>query len=251
MKSIAVGSHGDIWFGTYGGVYRFDGKIWTIYTPEDGLGLERRYIHGIAVESNGDIWCGTDCVLQRFDGEKWTSYFEVEGIAETISIAPDGTLWFLTHGYGVYKFDGEKWTAYTTADGLADNRVESIAFDHNGNIWFGTIRGISRYEPLQTFVETLDLSYSEIAIAGNYPNPFNPDTIIEFVSPYDSVVNLIVYNIIGQKVCTLLSENVTTGRHSIRWDGKNEQGQDVSSGVYIAGLKSGSTRVSHQMLLVR
>lgn len=76
------------------------------------------------------------------------------------------------------------------------------------------------------------------ALRGNYPNPFNPKTLISFALPKTSRVSLEIYNILGQKVRTLLNENMEAGYQSVEWDGTDDGGVGVSSGVYLYKLKA-------------
>ncbi len=85
----------------------------------------------------------------------------------------------------------------------------------------------------------------------NYPNPFNPTTVIEFSLPQDSFVSLIIYNIMGQIVRELISDNFRANTHSIIWDGKDDNGTSVSSGIYISKLVSGEHESISKMLLVK
>ena len=70
----------------------------------------------------------------------------------------------------------------------------------------------------------------------NYPNPFNPSTTIDYILPKDSDVNISIFNIKGQKVRTLVKNSFQKGKHSIVWNGKNDAGKSVSSGVYFYKL---------------
>jgi hypothetical protein len=88
-------------------------------------------------------------------------------------------------------------------------------------------------------------------LKGNYPNPFNPETVIKFYLPQDSKVNLRVYNILGQVVHTLVDEPLAAGDHSVTWNGKNEQGRDVASGVYFYRIQAGSFESIQKMTLLR
>jgi len=67
----------------------------------------------------------------------------------------------------------------------------------------------------------------------NYPNPFNPETAIKYQLPRTSKVNLTIYNILGQKIKTLVDEEKQAGFYSVIWDGTNNIGIKVSSGIYI------------------
>ena len=71
------------------------------------------------------------------------------------------------------------------------------------------------------------------ALAQNYPNPFNPTTTIEYALPFASEVRLEIYNILGQRVKLLVSGEQLPGYYEVRWDGRNEAGNSVSSGMYV------------------
>jgi hypothetical protein len=72
---------------------------------------------------------------------------------------------------------------------------------------------------------------------GNYPNPFNPSTNISFFIPADDNVEIIIYDILGIKVKSLLSERLNTGAHNISWNGKNDYGSQLTSGIYLYRIK--------------
>ena len=84
------------------------------------------------------------------------------------------------------------------------------------------------------------------SLSQNYPNPFNPSTTIEFALPQDSHVQLDVYNILGQKVMTLLNEVRQTGYHSVRLDGTN-----LASGVYLYRLSAGTQTFMKKFILMK
>ncbi len=86
----------------------------------------------------------------------------------------------------------------------------------------------------------------------NYPNPFNPTTTIEFSIQNDSKVELIIYNIKGQKIKTLANNDFAKGSHSIIWNGDNVSGKSISSGVYLYKLNvNGKTEVMKKCLLLK
>jgi hypothetical protein len=88
-------------------------------------------------------------------------------------------------------------------------------------------------------------------LSDNYPNPFNPSTMINYGVPKNGTVSLIVYNILGQRVRTLVNAPMTAGRYSIAWDGRNEAGSVLSSGVYFYRLQAGATALVKKMLLLK
>ena len=89
--------------------------------------------------------------------------------------------------------------------------------------------------------DTTDNSHSTPGIPNairisNYPNPFNPNTTIDFYLPEPGDVTLEVFNIKGQRVKTLINEHKETGSHNIVWNGTDQNGRFVSSGVYFYRL---------------
>lgn len=85
----------------------------------------------------------------------------------------------------------------------------------------------------------------------NYPNPFNPATTIRFDIPQEGVAELSIYNMLGQRVRHLLKGSLPPGRYDIIWDGRNEAGQTVASGVYLYRLRIGRFVATRKMVLVR
>ncbi len=79
---------------------------------------------------------------------------------------------------------------------------------------------------------------ADFALLPNYPNPFNPETNLRYVLPVRSRVLLEIYNPLGQKVRTLVQQEQTAGVHEVRWNGLNQEGQPVSSGVYLVRLQA-------------
>lgn len=81
---------------------------------------------------------------------------------------------------------------------------------------------------------------AEFELAQNYPNPFNPSTTIRFSIPQASRVDLAVFNSLGQKVRSLVQENLTAGTHKVTWDGRDNAGNPVTSGVYFYKINAGN-----------
>ncbi|MFQ5771851.1 MAG: T9SS type A sorting domain-containing protein, partial [bacterium] len=85
----------------------------------------------------------------------------------------------------------------------------------------------------------------------NYPNPFNPSTFIRFEVVESAPVILEIYNILGRKIRTLLNENKLAGEYTVQWDGKNDVGADMASGVYIMRLTAGNFVNSIKMVKLK
>jgi len=91
----------------------------------------------------------------------------------------------------------------------------------------------------------------KFSLSQNIPNPFNPKTCINFQIPKTVQIKLEIYSIIGQKVRTLVNEIKSPGFYSANWDGRNEYGIEVSSGVYLYRITMGDKTFTKKMLLMR
>jgi hypothetical protein len=93
------------------------------------------------------------------------------------------------------------------------------------------------------------------SLSQNYPNPFNPSTTIAFDIPENTgtmqQVDLTVYDIRGRCVRTLINSDLEPGSHKIHWDGRNDHGQSVSSGIYLYILKAGGERITRKMTVLK
>jgi hypothetical protein len=110
--------------------------------------------------------------------------------------------------------------------------------------------GDPRWAPVPVSAEE-DVLPNTFALHQNYPNPFNPSTEITFSLDEPSDVKLVIYNILGQAVRELASGSMTAGSYKYRWDGRNDVGLAVTSGLYIYTLSTGSRSVSRKMILVK
>ena len=89
------------------------------------------------------------------------------------------------------------------------------------------------------------------ALHQNYPNPFNPKTEIMFDLPEVSVVDVAIYNLMGQKVKTLVNKEMTPGYHVMQWDGTNDKGSVVSTGMYFYTLNTNKYHAMRKMLFLK
>lgn len=100
-----------------------------------------------------------------------------------------------------------------------------------------------------------DQSHDDVSVdyrlGQNYPNPFNPETVIEFDLPENSAVSLKIYNLLGQKIRTLFSGHMLSGMKKMTWDGKNDAGRLMPSGIYFYKLTAEKYSQNKRMLLIR
>ena len=85
----------------------------------------------------------------------------------------------------------------------------------------------------------------------NYPNPFNPSTTIEYCLAERCHVSISVYNVLGERVTTLVDKAVSAGRYTAMWDGRDSRGRLVSSGLYFCRLRAADLTETRKMLLLR
>lgn len=101
-------------------------------------------------------------------------------------------------------------------------------------------------------VETEDpIMPEEFIVHQNYPNPFNPMTKIRFQLPEDSHIVVRIFNTLGQEIRTLANAPYKAGYHSVRWDGKDNNGNPVSSGIYLYQIQAGTFSQVKKMSLLR
>ncbi|MFZ0390414.1 MAG: FlgD immunoglobulin-like domain containing protein [Calditrichia bacterium] len=105
-------------------------------------------------------------------------------------------------------------------------------------------------------LSVVGISESPAPIAGyqvlqNYPNPFNPATIISYALPVAQQVTIVIYNSLAQQVSTLAAGRQSAGLHQMVWDGKNDSGQPVGSGIYFYRVTAGDFTAVRKMMLLR
>jgi formylglycine-generating enzyme required for sulfatase activity len=91
----------------------------------------------------------------------------------------------------------------------------------------------------------------KFSLLPNYPNPFNPETCIRYNLPVECLTEISIYNIKGEKVITLVKEIQEAGYYSVTWNGRNKDGQEVSSGVYLYRLETLNYKVARSMVLIK
>jgi hypothetical protein len=100
------------------------------------------------------------------------------------------------------------------------------------------------YEFEPTYPKTFELKQ-------NYPNPFNLSTTIAFDLPRHSHAKLMVYNLLGERVATILDRDLPAGSHRVTWNGVNSQNQTAASGIYFYRLNAGEYSQTRKMVLVK
>lgn len=223
------------WSGTHGqrdGIYRREGEEWAYLGPADAaVQIDRLGIYGLL----------RDAVSPRLEPRAepdlsrgaWAFAIEEKGsglgeIEVLINGVPQSGTW-----------DGQALRWEPTNGSYGETQVEVRVRDRAGNESVWRTKGVSLPQ--------------NIGLEANYPNPFNPETLIPFVvSPQAGQVRLAIFNATGQMVRELLnSEQIAPGRHEAVWDGRDANGSKVSSGVYLYRLQVGDKALVRRMTLIK
>jgi len=154
VTGIVKGRDGTVWFGTYPGVFGYDGRSFTVINDETtGIesGMERLHVRSIFEDSKGNLWIGNNGLgVLLYDGQAVSNFTEQHGLSirekglsgslgRIFSIAEDaaGAIWFGTRDNGAWRFNGESLTNFTLEDGLTSPMVWTIYRDKRGELWFG------------------------------------------------------------------------------------------------------------------
>jgi len=167
-----------------------------------------------------------------------------------------------------YSFDGSNWTELAQFSGVSDDWVQEFIFvpeliDHYVYLRFKITADNVLNDPgwwiddMKIIASTGASANNNIpvyksALHDNYPNPFNPETTISFsVAQTSSFVTLDIYNVRGQKVRTLINTKLTSGFHTVVWDGKSDAGRSVTSGIYFYKMQNADYTKTRKMILLK
>lgn len=186
---------------------------------------------------------------------------------------PDWQLIDLT-GYNMH-FNEDFYVGFTAAspdsfllsDSLMDFNHYTVYYN-SGSGWFCVnppgdwttvlgdplIQAIVKYDslpPTDVGEEPITLLPNSFDLFQNYPNPFNPETEIRYNLPKGANIELTVHNLLGQRVRTIVNQYQSAGSKAAHWDGKDDRGVNVASGIYFYLLKAGDSKESKKMVLLR
>jgi fibronectin type 3 domain-containing protein/anti-sigma regulatory factor (Ser/Thr protein kinase) len=265
-----------------GASLNFSGRI-TIAAwvkPEATSGLRNIVSHGYTLSPNAEV-------ILRINASKYeVGSWNGTGFGATASI-PAGDVNNWVHLVGVY--DGAAWRLYRNGAQVSSSNATTGAVTVNGNWAIGS-RGTGTERFFQGCIDDVriysrNLSVSEIQalangtlskdsngdsetdspeislpqrfyLAQNYPNPFgrspfNPATVIRYELPEPVHVKLVVYDIVGRKIRTLVDAVEPAGFRQIVWDGANETGARVASGTYLIQIHAGSYKMTRKLQMMK
>jgi hypothetical protein len=156
----------------------------------------------------------------------------------------DGELSILAYGDAVTEGELGIDLVFQTKGEIEESLIELTAGQlRDGNYAVNQVASLDLIR-----IETRPETY---ALRNNYPNPFNPETTIKYQLPENADVRLEIRNVVGQLVRTLVADHQSAGRYTVRWDASNDNGQNLSSGVYFYVLQAGEFRQIKRMLLLK
>jgi len=128
--------------------------------------------------------------------------------------------------------------------------IKDVYTNVDVNKFYEAVEG-SEISIISSIIENINNNPSKFNLLQNYPNPFNPSTKLSFSIGKAGNVNLVIYNELGQKIRTLINDDLSGGLHEILWNGKNESGLSVPSGIYYARIIHNGLSKSIKMMLIK
>ncbi|NIR51637.1 T9SS type A sorting domain-containing protein [candidate division KSB1 bacterium] len=187
----------------------------------------------------------TDYRAKIGEGQTWS--FEVQTnipnsearieFLELQSLPRDAEVWLLDEKLDI-KTNVRENNSYTFATG-AYGTIKSL------KLLIGEASYLAGELSEGSFVPT------DFQLSQNFPNPFNPVTTIRFGLPQSETVRIKIYDILGREVKTLVNEQMKAGFHAVSWNGENDAGRAVGSGLYIYRIEAGDFSQSRKMMLIK
>ncbi|MCH8837973.1 MAG: T9SS type A sorting domain-containing protein [Candidatus Marinimicrobia bacterium] len=241
-----------------------DGEMW--FNDGDNLiitvGLDDGEAHtganSVIITANAD-WTGIGTIVELVPETEYTLSLWVKG--DDIGVSGTFGFWdeavddgFEPDDFNVNSEDWKELTLTFTTFASTDALVEY-------GFWFGSYEGtdgavfrvddISLMATAVTAVDANGAMPAAYALGQNYPNPFNPNTTIDFTLNAAGAVILDVYDLMGHKVRTLADAPMSSGTHSVKWNGRDDSGNQLSSGIYIYRMSAGSNTYMKKMMLLK
>ena len=169
-------------------------------------------------------------------------------LAQAICFQNDSTIW-ITGSPGIINRSMNSGATFEVFQ-VIDAELNTIQFFDNTGYIFGHQNMLLKYLDPVGISNDCEIQAKDINLKA-YPNPFNPTTIISFTIHEKSEVELIMYNIKGQKINNLINQVLIKGDHTITWDGKNSNGEEVSSGLYLCRLRIEDQIISKKLMMMK
>jgi hypothetical protein len=241
----------------------FDGVMWYDdggdVAVELGAGTARTGSNCAVITTVAD-WSGIGAPCELVPETEYTLSVWVKGD----DIGATGTLGLWNDAAGAVATEIEDWnvnstdwieldTTFTTPYSTDATVVWELWLGTNATTTGGVIRvdDVSIMETAATGVEANGAMPTEYNLSQNYPNPFNPTTSMEFTMITAGAAKLVVYDILGSEVRTLVNAARNSGTHTVTWDGRDNAGNEVTSGMYFYRLTAGGNSWTRKMMFLK
>ena len=220
--------------------------MFTVYMKTEGINTDTS-------------WYATNVTGERADYRAGAMFMFHVGpdITKNFDTVGGDQFWYLDQRPGQENADWLRYTVVSKAPPEAAGVSVRARFNPypTGNVWYDDF---SVQQVDMVIVSNIDEPTNRLAITpaefelfNNYPNPFNPETIIEYKVPKSGNVKLAIYNILGQNVKTLVDAHQIAGTYNVMWDGTDNSGQKLASGVYFYQLIGENALITKKMTLLK
>ena len=270
VEALAVDSTGTVWAGLYAlgwedwqerpadwpppPLISYDGSEWREYSF-DALKDPDFEFHAmrLLVDPGGTLWIYNKGRLMYKTGSGWVERKKSpRGILMTAE-AP-GRVWLIGFDrIGVFE-KGGRWRYFDNDGSDIFYFIRGLYYDDDGMLWMGSRRmGRWRLPGRSTSIRQEMGSGPSYRFGrlDSYPNPFNGRTTIAFEVDRSQPLSLRIHNTLGQRVTTLAEGVYPEGMFAVAWDGRDDRGQEVASGVYLCRLRLAGQTLAHSLTLVR
>lgn len=208
------------------------------------------------------LLCGTrseGIYRSKDDGQTWERRCWTVNASNLIAdrLVP-GTWYWTVKNIGVFKSTDDCSSHIEINEGLKEKEILCLAQDRRNPkiLYAGTTNGIFRYEEVPTSVwqkEKSPVIPQTFELFPAYPNPFNSSTMIRFELKNEQKIRLAIYNVLGQEIRSLFEGIKSAGGHHLIWDGKDNQGIELPSGLYLCRLsvENGRWLETIKLVLIR
>jgi hypothetical protein len=196
--------------------------------------------------SSINVFAGTQngLFLSTNEGVSWTQVNKGQSFSRVFALTVSGENLYACTDAGAYVStdNGSSWTA---EPGLSKNDIIGLAASKNF-LFAATSAGVWKHQLLDTDVEGTNKLPKHFSLQQNFPNPFNPSTVINYSVPNLSMVTIKVYDVLGREITTLVNEEKSAGNYIVQFNAGN-----LSSGIYFYRMKSGSFSQTKKFLLLK
>lgn len=213
----------------------------TVFMDDEAAQVEEGTLVGLDVSLPVELASFTVNVGEGSVVLNWTTASETNNLGFDVERSPDGTEF---QKVGFVEGNGTTTTPqqYEFEDDLSEPGTYSYRLkqiDLDGTFEYSSV------------IEATITGPQDFTLAQNYPNPFNPETNIRYEVPVASKVTLVIYNILGEKIRTLVDEEKPIGQHSVLWDSRDDYGRNVGSGVYFYRMTADNFSKTMKLTLIK